>query len=122
MVAASPQLLDRISAYAAELERRGVSVERIVLYGSHARGEARADSDVDIAVFSEAFGGPEHLEFSGVLSAAKWTTEPMIEAIGLHPAALASVPPISFLNDIVTTGRVVYRRATAPAVTASDHA
>jgi predicted nucleotidyltransferase len=29
----------------------GARIERVVLFGSHARGEARADSDYDIAVF-----------------------------------------------------------------------
>ncbi len=29
----------------------GTRIERIVLFGSHARGEARTDSDYDVAVF-----------------------------------------------------------------------
>jgi predicted nucleotidyltransferase len=104
------QLLTSIHAYVAELERRGVPVERVILFGSHVRGVAGPDSDIDLAVFSEAFGGADHLEFSGVLSAAKWNTEPMIEAIGYNPAVLRDVPPISFLHEIVSTGRVVWRR------------
>lgn len=111
MVQAAPQLLDRIRDYAAELERRGIPVERVVLFGSHARGEGHPDSDIDLAVFSERFGGADHLEFSGVLSAATWTTEPLIEAVGYHPAVLRKVPAISFLNEIISTGRVVYRRS-----------
>lgn len=110
MAKTAPQLLERIRGYAAELERRGVPVERVVLFGSHARGAAKPDSDIDLAVFSETFGGAEHIEFSGVLSAAKWTTEPMIEAIGFHPAALQNVSPVSFLHEIISTGQVVYQR------------
>src|SRR5262245_12558480 len=60
--------------------------------------------------FSEAFGPPNHLEFLGVLSEAKWMTEPMIEAIGFHPAVLEHINPISFLHEIVSTGEVVYQR------------
>jgi predicted nucleotidyltransferase len=110
MVKTRTDLIATIRYYAEELERLGVSVERIILYGSHQRGTAHKDSDIDIAVFSEAFGPPQHVEFLGVLSEAKWTTEPMIEAIGFHPSVLEHVNPISFLYEIVSTGEVVYQR------------
>jgi hypothetical protein len=51
---------------------------------NHYRGEMREDSDIDLAVFSEAFGPPDYRELSGVLSRAKREVEPMIEAIGYH--------------------------------------
>ncbi|MCL5103814.1 MAG: nucleotidyltransferase domain-containing protein [Armatimonadetes bacterium] len=104
------ELISTIIGYVAELERLGIPVERVILYGSHQRGQAHEDSDIDLAVFSEAFGPPDYLEFSGVLSEAKWNTEPMIEVRGYHPSALVNVPKISFLNEIVTTGEVVYQR------------
>ncbi len=96
-----------------ELQRLGVPVERVFLYGSHASGSARPDSDLDLAIFSEAFGEPEYREFSGVLSEAKWNTEPMIEALGFHPSVLERIEPISFLHEIVSTGEEVYRTASA---------
>jgi len=110
MVKTRTDLIASILHYAEELERLGVPVERIILYGSHQRGEAHEDSDIDLAVFSEAFGPPHHLEFLGVLSEAKWMAEPMIEAIGFHPAVLEHINPISFLHEIVSTGEVVYQR------------
>ena len=36
---------------AATVAVYGARIERIVLFGSHARGEARPDSDYDVAVF-----------------------------------------------------------------------
>ena len=41
---------------AAVLDMYGSRVQRMVLYGSRARGEARADSDYDIAVFINDLG------------------------------------------------------------------
>ena len=54
MVKTRTDLIASIRHYAEELERLGVPVERIILYGSHQRGEAHEDSDIDLAVFSEA--------------------------------------------------------------------
>lgn len=36
----------------------GERIERVVLYGSHARGDARPDSDYDVAVFLNGLNGP----------------------------------------------------------------
>jgi predicted nucleotidyltransferase len=99
-----------VRRYAEELERLGVPVERVILYGSHLREGLRPDSDVDLAVFSEAFGPPDYQEFSGVLSEAAWRTEPTIEAVGFHPSCLEDISPTSFLHEIVSTGEVVLQR------------
>ena len=48
-MASSDPILTRFRAALAEVY--GDRVERVVLYGSRARGDARADSDYDIAVF-----------------------------------------------------------------------
>lgn len=110
MVETRVDLISAVECYASELERLGVPVERIILYGSRSGSQVQGDSDIDLAVFSEAFGPPDHLEFSGVLSKATWATEPAIEAIGYHPSELGHVNPISFVHEIVSTGEVVYRR------------
>jgi predicted nucleotidyltransferase len=40
----------RLAAYKRDVQRALPDVEKIVLFGSRARGQARADSDYDIAV------------------------------------------------------------------------
>jgi uncharacterized protein len=43
-----------LARFRAALEKtHGANVERVVLFGSHARGDGRPDSDYDIAVFLE---------------------------------------------------------------------
>jgi predicted nucleotidyltransferase len=51
-VAADP-ILKRFRAALDELY--GERIERVVLFGSRARGDARADSDYDVAVFLRGF-------------------------------------------------------------------
>ena len=42
------EILDRLREHEDELHRRGV--KRVALFGSAARGDARADSDIDLMV------------------------------------------------------------------------
>jgi predicted nucleotidyltransferase len=57
MVAANDPILTRFRAALTEIY--GDRIERVVLFGSRARGDAQADSDYDVAVFLKdlhAFG------------------------------------------------------------------
>lgn len=44
---------------AALAEMYGDRLERVVLFGSRARGDARPDSDYDVAVFLNGMNGPD---------------------------------------------------------------
>jgi predicted nucleotidyltransferase len=45
------RLVDQIKAHLHE--RYGDAIKRVILYGSHARGEATRDSDVDVLVLTD---------------------------------------------------------------------
>jgi uncharacterized protein len=51
MATANPLILSKFRAVLDTLY--GKRIERVVLYGSRARGDARPDSDYDVAVFLE---------------------------------------------------------------------
>ncbi len=40
----------------------GISVEKIIIFGSYARGKERADSDIDIIIVSKDFRGKDIFE------------------------------------------------------------
>jgi predicted nucleotidyltransferase len=54
MATTNPLILSKFRAALDTLY--GKRIERVVLYGSRARGDARADSDYDIAVFLKDLG------------------------------------------------------------------
>jgi len=45
------RLVEQVKAYLRE--RYGDHIRRVILYGSHARGEATEDSDVDVLVLTD---------------------------------------------------------------------
>jgi len=46
-----------IKRYVATLRENGIPVQRVLLFGSWARGSASEESDVDIALISDKFTG-----------------------------------------------------------------
>ena len=48
--------LAKVGKFVHLLEQKGISVSKIIIFGSYAKGNASADSDIDIAIFSTQFG------------------------------------------------------------------
>ncbi|MEO0248836.1 MAG: nucleotidyltransferase domain-containing protein [candidate division WOR-3 bacterium] len=77
------QLKKIIRRYRDQLKDMGICVDRIILFGSQARGTAKEPADIDLLVISDDFAGMsllERLELLGV--AAARILEP-IEAMGM---------------------------------------
>lgn len=45
-----------INRYVRLLREKGIKISKIILFGSHAKGMAKQDSDIDIVVISSQFG------------------------------------------------------------------
>ncbi|HNS19064.1 MAG TPA: nucleotidyltransferase domain-containing protein [Sedimentisphaerales bacterium] len=56
------RLVDQVKAHLHE--RYGEGIKRVVLFGSHARGEATKDSDVDVLVLVDQSLNPREVEDS----------------------------------------------------------
>ncbi len=46
-----------VKRYIAELEKNQIPVKKAIVFGSYARGVAGPESDIDVALISEAFSG-----------------------------------------------------------------
>lgn len=55
---AQESVVEVVRLYLAALPQYGVHARRAILYGSHARGEARAASDIDLIVIAPEFDRP----------------------------------------------------------------
>ncbi len=47
---------DLINRYVLLLRQKGIEVSKVVLFGSYAKGSAKPDSDIDLAIVSSQFG------------------------------------------------------------------
>jgi len=67
----------------------GDGLERVVLFGSRARGDARPDSDYDVAVFPKDFGGfgREAARFAGIETDILYDTGAVINALPFRSGA-----------------------------------
>lgn len=81
------QALSSARVFKKNLLDRGIPVHRVILFGSCARGVARDESDVDIAVVCNPFRETRHDENVEFLSVGH-DTDMRIETICLHPEDL----------------------------------
>ena len=54
--AINPQVLKEIKNYSKTLKARKVKIDRLILFGSHAKGTQKPWSDIDLCVVSPQFG------------------------------------------------------------------
>lgn len=57
MVATTDRVIEIVRRYVRELKKHDIPVEEAILFGSFARGVAREESDIDVAIVSPAFSG-----------------------------------------------------------------
>jgi predicted nucleotidyltransferase len=87
---------------------RVISVERVVLFGSHARGDAHDGSDIDIAVISPEFDGRSTWERQEAIARASVGRAYRLSPIGFSASEYNDPGAHSFLREVIRTGRVVY--------------
>jgi len=101
---AKSQIKEIIKEYKQALKNLGINVNRIILYGSFAKGSQREDSDIDVVVISDDF---EKMNLRGrleVLGIAAARMMKPIEARGYTPKELKMATQASFLKEILAVG------------------
>lgn len=79
-------VMKTLNQFKKALEALNIQVEQLILFGSHAAGTAREDSDIDIIVISSSFADKSYWERIDILSEAIYKVFAPIEALAFTPA------------------------------------
>ena len=94
-------------ALAKELERNRIIVDKIILYGSYARGNPHDHSDIDLLVVSPSFRGKKTLDIQEELARVFSKYLPIIEPIGYSSQDFQTAEPETLLGEIKKSGKVL---------------
>ena len=100
------QVIKIIRRFVKELKHRDISVDRIVLYGSYVRGQARPDSDIDIAVVSKNFG-KDRVEEGMLLFRIAGKIDPRLEPVPISLKAYENNTWVPLIYEIREKGKEV---------------
>jgi predicted nucleotidyltransferase len=113
-MATSVPVSDDLLAEMAQVIVREVEPERIILFGSHARGDARPDSDVDLLVIErEDFGQQRSRRREASLLWRALARFPVSKDIVVYSQAEAAAwkdSPDHLLAQALREGSVLYER------------
>ncbi len=107
MVAQRQKVRKIVQAYKKSLERLGLHIEKIILYGSYAYGHPQKYSDIDLIVVSEDFSRMNVRERAEILGEGVIGVMEPIEARGYTKKELMRVSPLNFLSEALRAGIVM---------------
>lgn len=94
-----------IETYRDNLEKNGIKVDKMILFGSYAKGIDKPWSDLDLCVVSKQFGKDYHKEMIKLMGLSL-NSLPTIEPHPYHPKDLADYyDPLAY--EINRTGKVI---------------
>lgn len=108
MVEKRQEIQKIISRYIDELDKLGIEVSQVILYGSYAKGIATEHSDIDVAIVSPAFARLDIFERQEILSRAHHQFIVPIEPIGFTPDQIREKQ--GFAQEIVENGVTIFQR------------
>ncbi len=98
-----------IKQYAEALKNQGIHIDKIILFGSQARGDARDNSDIDLLVVSPDFAQmPLYRRFEVLGKALARVMQP-IEPLACTPEEMQieKLSEISFLYDVLARQKTI---------------
>ena len=78
-------VIKKLKRFEKALSSLNIQVEELILYGSHATGQAHEDSDIDVVVISSSFSDKDYWERIELLSKAIHMVFVPIEASAFTP-------------------------------------
>ncbi len=100
---AKREVVRTIKKFVEALRREGITVDRVILYGSYARGRTRPDSDIDVAVISRNFG-KDRVEEGMTLFRVAGKIDPRLEPIPISPESYRRDTWVPLIYEIKDKG------------------
>ena len=97
---------DDVERFRQCLEKRGVRPARIVLFGSHAKGTAVQESDMDLVVVSADFARMDYWERVGIISDVIYELFIPLDVVAMTPEEWARGD--SMVVDFAREGVVLF--------------
>lgn len=97
------EIISALKKYRKTLTAEGITVSKMVLYGSQANGHSNKDSDIDVAVISQEFG-QDRFEEGVRLFKLAYKIDPRIEPIPLSVRAYKNDTWVPLIYEIRTKG------------------
>ena len=101
------QAVKLVIKYIGELERNKIPIEKAILFGSYAKGYAKEESDIDVALVSEVFSG-DRFEDRRKIIPLRRKIDNRIEPLPFKPEDFENGGIL--VEEIKKTGIVVFRK------------
>lgn len=109
MYSAGQQVAEVIQKFKEALAKQGINADKIILFGSHARGTASKYSDIDLVVISKDFAFMGFKQRCEVLGRAIAEIMEPIEPLAYTPEEFENLSVSSVLNNVINNNQnVVY--------------
>lgn len=99
-----------INIYLKELEKK-IKPERVIVFGSYAKGKATGESDLDLVVISSDFSRKSFDERFSLLAKARLHPELKkiaMDVFGYTPKEFEAASPLTTLGEVKETGITVF--------------
>ena len=97
-------VIKKIRKYLDELEKHNITVEKIYLYGSYARGNYREFSDIDLALVSKDFEGRWFVDRDRIVPLRR-NIDVRIEPMPYRPEDFTDSDPLAV--EVMATGEEI---------------
>ncbi|MBI5555748.1 MAG: nucleotidyltransferase domain-containing protein [Elusimicrobia bacterium] len=98
-----PKIRGVVAKFIEVLIKKGIRVDRVILYGSFATGKIHEGSDIDIAVVSPDFG-KDRFEEGKMLFQSAWRIDPRIEPVPISSESYKNDTWVPLIYEIRQKG------------------
>src|SRR4030042_5261983 len=100
---AKREAIKTIKEFVKALRQEGIPVDRVILYGSYAKGKVGPDSDIDVAVISRNFG-KDRVEEGMTLFRIAGKIDPRLEPIPISSESYQKDTWVPLIYEIKEKG------------------